>query len=439
MLRAPTLDLISNNLIDVAAVGGSQKPGPDQKKPRAKKPNPDVLFDADDFDGDDEGQVDDDDDFGTFESGTLQPADPCDDLSKLVLDAEAVTKQGQNPPPAQLLSTPGWQDWYPQPPRSPSFRERNPFPGLGLTTPRAADFPVQAQSKSSLPVTAWPCGDTVTTDQAKGSAVADDWAEFELASANEIKSSLSAPGWDWKEWDDVEVPASTAVSTREKQGRDTGGPPPTNIPPPSILLSIFPDLINSVDDALFQPIRGHEAALKGKILSDAATVTFLRGYLALATVAARIVTGRKLRWHRDKFLAQGMSISAAGSKGGMKLAGIDKAQSIREDREVADVVAAFRDKVGRLRGAVAAANAAVTDGSRPLRLPEIGEAVSVQTVQKAASAPNPCVVCGLKREERVPKVDFDVEDSFGEWWVDFWGHRACKNFWLEHEARLRQR
>ena len=173
-------------------------------------------------------------------------------------------------------------------------------------------------------------------------------------------------------------------------------------------------------------------------------MTFLRGYLALATVAARIIAGRRLRWHRDKFLSQSMTISAAtGGKGGMKLAGIDKSQSAREDREAADVVAAWRDIVGRLRTAVAAANAAIAKDAgtlgRPLKVPELAETMRVETVKGAITAPKACVICGLKRDERVAKVDFEVEDSFGEWWVEFWGHRECRNFWVEHEVTLRSR
>lgn len=34
-----------------------------------------------------------------------------------------------------------------------------------------------------------------------------------------------------------------------------------------------------------------------------------------------------------------------------------------------------------------------------------------------------CVVCGLKWDEWVVKVDYEVEDSFGEWWIEFWGYR----------------
>jgi len=48
-------------------------------------------------------------------------------------------------------------------------------------------------------------------------------------------------------------------------------------------------------------------------------------------------------------------------------------------------------------------------------------------------------VCALKRNERVVKVDFEVEDVFGEWWTEHWGHKACVAFWLGNEGRLRSR
>ena len=120
----------------------------------------------------------------------------------------------------------------------------------------------------------------------------------------------------------------------------------------------------------------------------------------------------------------------------MKLAGVDKTQSVREDREAADVVAVWRDRVGRLRSAVAAANSA---GRAGLKVPELNETMQVQTAKLAPTGLKACIICGLKREERVSKVDLDIEDSFGEWWVEHWGHRACKNFWTEHEQKLRQR
>ncbi len=166
--------------------------------------------------------------------------------------------------------------------------------------------------------------------------------------------------------------------------------------------------------------------------------TFLRGYLILAVVAARIIAGRKIRWHRDKFLSQSMSISAAGSKG-MKLAGVDKTQTTREDREAADVVSNWKSQVGRLRSAVVSANSTKKSGGAQLKIPEISDTMQVQTARDVPTAPNACVICGLKRNERLSKVDHEVEDSFGEWWVEHWGHVACKRFWLQHENTLRQR
>jgi len=40
----------------------------------------------------------------------------------------------------------------------------------------------------------------------------------------------------------------------------------------------------------------------------------------------------------------------------------------------------------------------------------------------------------LKRDERVARVEFGVEDSFGEWWVEHWGHRTCRNFWAAQKS-----
>ena len=123
----------------------------------------------------------------------------------------------------------------------------------------------------------------------------------------------------------------------------------------------------------------------------------------------------------------------------MKLAGVDKSEMTREDREAADVVGAWKEQLGRLRSAVAVANAGLYDSSSHLVVPEIGEVMNVKTQKGAMTAPKQCVICGLKREERVDKVDLGVEDSFGEWWIEHWGHTACRNFWQEHESKLRRR
>lgn len=172
-------------------------------------------------------------------------------------------------------------------------------------------------------------------------------------------------------------------------------------------------------------------------------VRFLRGYLSVGIVAARIITGRKLRWKRDTFLAQGMSIGQAGraGAGGMKLTAIDRSESTKEDREAADVVRAWKEQVGRLRSVVASVNGKDERGRSVGAIPEIAETMPIRTAKElegVIAAPKSCALCGLKRNERIGKVDVDVEDSFGEWWVDQLSmHRACRNFWEEHKENLR--
>ncbi|TID02700.1 hypothetical protein CH35J_004262 [Colletotrichum higginsianum] len=475
--------------------GSQRKPSPQP----AKQSDPNILFDAEEFelqsghDEEEEEEADDDDDeFGDFEtvqtpfpganmSPTLDPRPaqrqrpqtsqppPSMDLLSLDDDPLPVVQPPSKKPQLSSLSLTAPVSPYPQAPKSPSFHERNPFPGLGLTTPTSADFKKEEKDgkpNSPTPITAWPSfGQTSPakppTATVKKSSTAlslqkaqeeEDWPDFEEFPDEEpsaIDSSRPPESWDWDAVDGVKPAVSTSLTTR-KSGPKPGeepepapevsddAPPPINIPPPSVLLSIFPQLLDLANSSLFKPTGQMAAPLKKRILSDPGTVTFLRAYLLLATVAARVITGRKLRWHRDKFLAQGMAISAAGAKG-MKLAGVDKAQAAREERETADVVGVWREHVGRLRSAVAAANSTVKSPRDQLRVPEISETMPVSTAKVVPTAPKPCVICGLKREERVSKVDFDVEDSFGEWWVEHWGHRACKNFWVEHEKQLRQR
>ncbi|KAL5629107.1 hypothetical protein BROUX41_002498 [Berkeleyomyces rouxiae] len=452
---------------------------------RAAVTKGDVLFDVDEF-GDDE--------FGEFES-VPQPAQaavpkiqaslPSLDLLSLDLDLapqaqaaptpasssastpmapSSLLMPSQNRPPNltlaasfQMPSASSPMSPYPQAPKSPSFQDRNPYPCLSLKTPTQATFDIrqvnheetadakdhenkpsqatkQAEEDSPDPITAWPSGDA-------GSAH-EEWPAFEdfpddKTTAPKTASQDTAPGgsghasYHWSPMD------ATAKVTQD-QGKDNE-PPPTNIPPPSVLLAILPGLLQVASTCLFEPLASLSSAAKKEVMEDRRTMDFLRGYLLIATVGARIMAGRKLRWHRDKFLSRGMSISAAGSKG-MKLAGVDKAQAAREDREAADVVASWKALVGRLRSGVSAANAgAAAQSGAPLRVPEISDNMAVQTAKNVPGAPKACVLCGLKRDERIAKVDVEVEDSFGEWWVEFWGHRACKNFWTSHEGSLRSR
>ena len=446
LVRAPTLDIMGNHLVDLSG-SANAAPSPSRleseppklkpkanSRPKLKQPtDPNVLFDAQDFEleggeDDDEDDFDDDDDFGDFE--TVAPAH-----SKPVsAPAPALAPKQHVPPPSMdLLSL---DDAPPPSPVQKQVQKAKAKPGHKPSG--SLSFGATAIPKSQIPPTASKTSRDATKKNASKEAIArdDDWAawdDFEPSPSKRgavkaASSSQDAESWDWDAADTANSSQAPRPEVRDDQ------PPPVNVPPPSVLLSAFPALFNT-GNSLFKPVSGQSASIKQRILSDPKALDFLHSYILIATTAARVIAGRKLRWHRDKILAKSMSISAAGSKG-MKLAGVDKTQSVREDREAADVAAAWREHVGRLRSAVAAANSA---SKASLKVPELSENMPVQTAKFAPTAPKPCIICGLKREERVAKVDFDVEDSFGEWWADHWGHRACKNFWLQHEEVLRQR
>lgn len=428
-------------------------PGIERVRVKSITSDPNVLFNADDFELQAGGCDDDDfDDFGDFEAVDPEPqleskpateaipaSSPSVDLLGLDdappqqpgLAIEKDRKQSAAIPLrfGAVLSTESKSDrQYPQePPVAPRPVANTP---VSNTTVRKSEV----NHKSSHPGSEF---SLKPSEADSGASVDDEWAAWDDLSTDygssapvtgpgKMATAVDAPD-PWK-WDSVDTEQSTTAEM------DENTPPPTNVPPPAILLSAFPELFDS-GNALLRPASGQSTSVRQQILSTPEAINFLRGYLLLAVTAARIMAGRKHRWHRDKILAKGMSISAAGSKG-MKLAGIDKTQSAREDREAADVAAHWKEHVGRLRSAVAVVRSA---GQATLHIPELSESPQVQTTKFVPTAPKACVICGLKRDERVARVDHDVEDSFGEWWVDHWGHRACKNFWLQHEHQLRQR
>ncbi|KAG9254965.1 uncharacterized protein F5Z01DRAFT_62683 [Emericellopsis atlantica] len=421
LVRADTMDIINDNLVDVGKHGKAK-----DTKPKLKQPsNPNVMFDAEDFeleggDEDDEDDFDEDDDFGDFE--TVPTTQPKAAPALVESRPKAPAPQVSQPPSMDLLSLedpPSYAEATPVKPSTPH--------GFGAT----AKAQTQEKARPQKPLAA------NKPSRLKEATLVDDdddqwnaWDDFESKPAPSITKPTPAPTTDNWERDSKPSPQPS-----QPAAADDDQPPPMNVPPPSVLLSAFPGLFKA-GDTLFKPTAGQTASIKERVLSDPKAADFLRGYIMIATTAGRVIAGRKHRWHRDKILAKSMSISVAGSKG-MKLAGVDKTQSVREDRDAADVAAAWREYVGRLRSAVAATNSSGKTSS--LRVPEISENMQIQTAKLVPTAPKPCVICGLKRDERVAKVDYDVEDSFGEWWVEHWGHRACKNFWVEHEQALRQR
>jgi hypothetical protein len=455
IIRRSTLDLFSGNINDIEQTSPFrtnrelpyQAPPPQKPAPiRKSSSGGEILFDADEVSID----AEDDDDFGDFETVTSSEAPPQPQQSEPLNDLFGATTLSSRPSkrPVDLLTAATNLSSnilpYPQAPKSPSFQERNPFSELGLATKQLSSVKKEDKPKSASPITAWPAfeaADPRPELYRDSPVVANDddeeWGDFadlppETAEVTTVKvvSGIEADAWAWDSADQVAEAAQPVGMT-----------PPTNIPPPSVLLALFPPLFDLPQSTLFKAVASQPFSLKNRIISDPATVEFLRAYLLIAVVAARLIAGRKLRWKRDTLLSQAMKIgpAAAGGKGGMKLTGVDKAEATREDREAADVVRVWREQLGRLRSAVAVANSSIKDASAHLVIPELNETMHVKTQERALTAPKPCIICGLKREERINRVDIQVEDSFGEWWVEHWGHRACRNFWLEHESKLKHR
>ncbi|KAI0481597.1 hypothetical protein F4859DRAFT_512740 [Xylaria cf. heliscus] len=471
IVRASTLDLVSNSLVDLQELSTqpsrlTKPPVPPRAKPsprplklkiqtKTSNTDPNVLFDADDFEGGQSGEGSDDD-FGEFETVPTPAQPPLDLLSS----GPSVHSSNTNTvkKASELLLDLNLNEPTPNPTQVTQLNSVQVQPTIRK----------QELSKSkSLSGTTQPRN---THTHTKSQTLNDDWGSFSQSPKQPVKSQTTTveSTWDWDsaespkpadpkipvkkiskpqdnkdtttttdddttwDWDPVDTKTETVAEIEDS------ALPPINIPPPSILLSAFPQLFDQANEYLYKPVSGQSQRIKDRVLSDAKAHDFLRAYLSLAVVAARIIAGRKMRWHRDKFLSQSMSISAAGSKG-MKLAGVDKTQTVREDREAADVVSNWKSHVGRLRSMVASANSAKKSDEKPLKVPEITDTMQVQTAKDVPTAPKACVICGLKRNERLAKVDYEVDDSFGEWWVEHWGHVSCKRFWLQHENTLRQR
>ena len=217
--------------------------------------------------------------------------------------------------------------------------------------------------------------------------------------------------------------------------------PPSNIPPPSILLLLSVTLSHSLTNETKKLV----ASLKSSSLESLASgeaINMIKTHLSFARAIARIVAGRKLRWKRDTHLAQSMKIAPAqaGKSGGMKLTGVDRMESRREDQEAAELLIVWRQHVGSLRAFIASANAQISKAN--LAVPDIVENMPVRAAKAsdgALSAPKSCALCGLKRDERAQGIDINVEDSFGEWWADHWGHVDCQEFWEANKDSLQQR
>ncbi len=223
--------------------------------------------------------------------------------------------------------------------------------------------------------------------------------------------------------------------------RTVSGPPPSNVPPPSMLLPLIPRHFKSLSTTVKNSISTQRESSDSSEGLDQPQMDQIQAALATIRAGAHILAGRKLRWRRDNILSKSMKIGlASGKVNGMKLTGVDKNESRREDQEAAEVLTTWRKQVGPLRSTML-----LVKSKRPgasLTLPDISESMPVRVVKPnegAVTAPKACFLCGIKRDERVAKIDINVEDSFGEWWCEHWGHVDCVSFWENNKSSLPSR
>jgi len=360
----------------------------------------------------DEGQrnavdVNDDDDFGDFEE-----AEPGEDASRTP-DIQSFTATSVK---ADQYSMRNVTDIKPVQRAQASAGGANSVPGLldlGIAEkpaqPPKPSIPTTQRQRLAFGATARKAPPVRSDPQTD-----DDWGAWDDETT--ATTTVRAAETGTKKAPHLKPQSSTADPNGDAANQPSSKPstaalPPSNVPPPSIILS---RLAISLPD------------IPGAISFDWEPTTLTT---PLRT-AGRVLAGRKCRWKRDTHLAQSMRIgpSTAGLRStGMKLAGLDKAEALREDREAAELVRVFKSTIGSLRGAAVKAR---IPGNH---VPDLGGSLGVKVLgaeKGGIKAEKPCVLCGLRRDERVGGgVDADVFDGFGEWWVDFWGHKECKEWW----------
>ena len=372
---------------------------------KAKKPeNSNVLFDA-------EEDLEDDDDFGDFEEPQSDPAP----LASTVFTVPPMSAGSSS----NLVDLLGDLDLSGPPRPAPTESKKSNARVQPKSKVATRKDPLSSFSQAHKPVKSKqnkPEPVPVTTSH----AVDDSWDTFD-----DWEASIPTPATKKPEVaKDVSPPKSVTpapILSPVLSDVPAHELPPTNVPPPGVLLSLFPSFFAEAQEKLFKPMAAQSLPMRNKLLADQRTITYLQGYTMLASVAAHIIAGRKLRWKRDQILSQGMRIGPASSRAtsGMKLTGIDRGENLKEEREASDVVRAWKDQVGRLRHVISGVNQ-IKAGTLA-SAPDLQEALPVRTLKQSEGgipARLPCMLCGLKRDERVTAADMAVDDSFGEWWIE---------------------
>ena len=386
----------------------------------------DVLFDADSRDGEL------DDDFGAFE--TVSEPDGAGTTPEILRTGDRNTVpsvpqlQGVQPLVSELLAM--------------------------------EDEGKKLQESSSFPAAIWPKKEALRSDPIQGGdqvkkdeSLWEDWGDFvqtqtlempqsPLSKAyghpHEQSNSESTDMWfgdNWEAFEDGEperketlaaslvVPASREDIPKSKlptKSAMVALERPTNIPPPSSLLLLL--------SSVFEQLHINNA-------SNQQSKTDLGSRVVLVfRTASRIVAGKTLRWKRDTILAQSLKIGQAGKGGGMKLAAINKGESLKEEREAGEMISCWSRYVHEFNNIIAQAQL------RPHRMKlSASPSLKILAHSNIPDTSKQCAICGLKRTERVNEVDTDADDLFGEFWTEHWGHRDCYEFWYSYKDLLGQR
>jgi hypothetical protein len=403
----------------------SSQPNVGKKPTPPVNRDPNVLFDVDE----DAPLEEEDDDFGDFEGPTEDTAPGSDSADLLGLADSNITLKplSHGPFPSQISLLELEAKALESPPARLSLEQAE-------TQAKAPNDGIQSQGRRPTSTKLSPAiqkpsnGRIVPARQPPGINLPSR-TKSPTSKVDPSKNEVSGEDDEWDAWDEINSSVTPetlddkvvklSISTEEPAvAKDQ--PPPTNIPPPAVILPMFPTIFSSVETDFFKPLATQSQTARESIYRDAQTIQFLKAYLFLATVCARVIAGRKSRWKRDTLLSQSMRIGPAssGKLAGMKVTSLDRAEVAKEDREVADLLRAWQIHVGRLRAAVAEVKRVC--GTDLGAVPDIREVMPIRMANElegGVRSTKPCALCGLKREERVDKVDFEVQDSFGEWWI----------------------
>ncbi|KAJ5163059.1 uncharacterized protein N7500_004889 [Penicillium coprophilum] len=280
---------------------------------------------------------------------------------------------------------------------------------------KKAKAPIRPIKSNSQPASTW------------GDEAFDDWGDF--SDGPSVKPALKSKP--------TSPPTAPGPAPSSSVSGITATVRPTNIPPPSVLLELFLDVFENLQkEAALAKSQPRSSAPSSS--SNTISTTAMNIHNVLQS-AARVIAGRSLRWKRDTILSQSMRIGPArsGKAGGMKLNSVNKQENIKEEQDAVDVLTTWRERAASFNAVLQAASL------RPIPTvsdPSALKVITARADQGALKASHPCALCSLKRDERVLRVDEQsVQDSFGEWWTEHWGHTACRQFWETNRKLLGQR